>query len=531
MSQTEVVTASVRHRFGAAFWSLNTIEMFERLAYFSIRVMAPIYIMQASNPGGLHLTARDKGSIYAWWSLFASLLPIVTGGFADRYGYKRTLVFAFTLMTGGYVMAAFLRDIQWWGGLSNYWIFFIAIMTLATGTAFFKPALQGSIAQSLDKSNSSVGWGIFYWTVNIGGFIGPFLATKMLVKPPADVLGTMSPEEIIAQSKMAWRNLFLAGAGISSLNFFMLLTFKDVPTGAAKSDGPLTVLARTFTNILDARLISFLAIMSGFWLMMYQLWDLHPNFIEDWVDSSKMAGLFEHSPKWLREFMVEEGDVGPRVPQAILLDINAACIILFVIPVSWLVRRMRTLSSMLIGMCLATGGILVSGLTGNGWILALGIVLFSAGEMTTGPKKNEYLGLIAPPGKKGLYLGYVNIPVGIGTFIGSKIAGYVYGEYGEKATLALRYMKEHDLAGASVPGDPEKYATPLEAALHITRPEAMGVLQKTTGLDAAHATQLLWDTYHPQLYTWLPFAAVGVASAIALAVFGQMAKRWSDMNA
>ena len=59
----------------------------------------------------------------------------------------------------------------------------------------------------------------------------------------------------------------------------------------------------------------------------------------------------------------------------------------------------------------------------------------------------------------------------------------------------------------------------------------MGALQKATGLDAAHASQLLWDTYHPHLYTWLPFAAIGVASAIALAIFGQMAKRWSDMNA
>jgi hypothetical protein len=196
-----------------------------------------------------------------------------------------------------------------------------------------------------------------------------------------------------------------------------------------------------------------------------------------------------------------------------------------------MVRRMRTLSSMLIGMCLATCGILVSGLTQSGWILAAGIFLFSAGEMTTGPKKNEYLGLIAPPGKKGLYLGYVNIPVGVGTFIGSQLAGYVYGNYGEKATLALRYMSEHNLAGASGPGDPEKYKTPLEAALHITRPEAMAKLQETTNLDNAHATQLLWDTYHPQLYTWLPFAAIGVVSAIALAIFGRMAKRWSDMNA
>ncbi len=34
-------------RFGRAFWILDTIEMGERLAFYSLRVMASIYIMQA----------------------------------------------------------------------------------------------------------------------------------------------------------------------------------------------------------------------------------------------------------------------------------------------------------------------------------------------------------------------------------------------------------------------------------------------------------------------------------------------------
>jgi len=74
--------------------------------------------------------------------------------------------------------------------------------------------------------------------------------------------------------------------------------------------------------------------------------------------------------------------------------------------------------------------------------------------MMTGPKKNEYLGLIAPAGKKALYLGYVNIPVGIGGFVGSKMAGYLYGHYGEKATLALKYMAEQrkSYAGLKIHG-------------------------------------------------------------------------------
>src|SRR5512133_2532345 len=104
--------------FGRTFWTLNTIEMWERLAYYNLRVMAPIYIMQADNPGGLHLTAADKGSIYGWWAVFQSLLPIVTGGFADRFGYKRTLAFSVSMMMTGYVLIAYMRDLSF---LSNYW--------------------------------------------------------------------------------------------------------------------------------------------------------------------------------------------------------------------------------------------------------------------------------------------------------------------------------------------------------------------------------------------------------------------------
>ena len=44
-------------------------------------------------------------------------------------------------------------------------------------------------------------------------------------------------------------------------------------------------------------------------------------------------------------------------------------------------------------------------------------------------------------------------------------------------------------------------------------------------------TRLLWEKYHPQYHVWIPFAVIGILAAIALAIFGQMAKKWKDMNA
>ena len=568
MSQAETNTtpseaAPRKARFTRTFWTLNTIEMWERLAFFNLRVVAPVYIMQADNVGGLHLSATDKGFIYAWWAAFQCFLPLVTGGIADRFGYKRTMGLSVCMMVIGYLMMAFLRGrmfldnaadtlagwveplanadvgsnwfaniIDWmlhalggtFTGSGNFWGFFFGILMLATGTAFFKPSIQGSLAHQLTKENSSVGWGIFYWVVNIGAFVGHFIPSFFLLQS-AIFPGYFHGEE---NSVEAWRNLFLASAAFSSINFLVMLTFRDVPSGASKTETILQVLKRTIVNILEIRLLCWMAIMSCFWMMMYQLWDTQPNFITDWVDSGPIANNLGWLPKSLHDSWIEKTDRGLMIPQNILISFNAVFIIIGVVGVSWLTRKMRTLTAMFFGMGLATTGLVVAGWTQSVWILIFGILFFSLGEMMTGPKKSEYLALIAPPGKKGLYLGYVNVPVGVGLFVGSQIAGWVYGNYGEKANLALKYLAEKTDFGVGKNWNGDM-AT-LEATLGISRTDAMTKLQEVTGFNAAEATQMLWNTYSPQ-YIWIPFAMIGVAAAVSLLIFGQMAKRWKDMDA
>lgn len=514
--------APKKARFGREFWTLNTVEMWERLAYYNLRVMAPIYIMQADNPGGLHLTAGDKGTIYSLWAVFQSLLPMVTGGFADRFGYKKTLGFSIFMMIAGYLMIAFLRDV---GFVSNYWGFFSGILVLATGTAFFKPSIQGALAHNMPPGTTSVGWGIFYWIVNVGAFIGHFLPSALLALS-ATLPGALHAD---ANSAGAWRNLFLASAAFSSLNLILLVTLRDTPSGASKTETIPQLLLRTMRDIMEPRLLAWMGIMACFWLMMYQLWDLQPNFIADWIDSRALAESLRWLPSGLYQVMVQETARGPMVPQQVLLSLNSLFIIAGVIGMGYLTRNMRTLTAMLGGMIFCAAGLLISGLTMSVWMLVLGILFFSLGEMTTGPKKSEYLALIAPPGKKGLYLGYVNIPVGVGVFFGSKIAGYVYAQFGEKAVLALRYLAEKTPFGEGKGWNGD--VSTLETVLGVKRTAAMAKLQEVTGLDSSAATKLLWDTYDPQYWVWIPFAAIGFLAAIGLWEFGRRAKKWSDMNA
>ena len=508
-------TRPLHKKFPRTFWLLNTIEMGERFAYYALRTVAPIYIMQADNPGGLHLSAGEKGAIFGIWYLVQSFLPIITGGIADRFGFKRTLTCAISVIMLGYIAIAFMRDL---GFMSNYAAFLSAIIVLATGTAFFKPGIQGALALTLTKETSSVGWSLFYWVVNIGGFLGPIIATKLLAMGG----GTAAD----------WRNVFLAAALVTGLNLILATRFKDVPTGASQTEALHLVLCRTIRNIFEPRLLCWLALMSGFWMMFVQLWDLQPNTIVDWVDSSPQAAWLQaRLPDFLQDFFVTQTTRGPQIPQQIIINLNSLSIIVCVVFAGYLTRRMRTLSAMLIGMGMIIIGILIAGMTMNLWVLLFGILFFSFGEMTVGPKQNEYLALIAPPGKKGLYLGYNNIPTGLGGYAGSLLAGHLQGNHGEKAVLALRYIAEKTdfpaIAAKAWNGDP---AT-LETTLGIKRTEAMSKLQELTGLDAAAATRLLWDTYSPHIHIWMPFAIIGAASAIGLLIFARMARRWSDMDA
>lgn len=457
-----------------AFWMVNLIEMLERLAYYGVRVVIPIYIAQADEPGGLHFTQSQKGLIFMLWALVQTGVPVFSGGFADRYGYKRTIAASVLIEALGYVIMGTQR---------GFWPFTIGCLVLAFGTAIFKPGVQGTLVRQLKKENSSLGWGVFYMLVNIGGFLGPPLAHFLY--------------------GVSWPTVFFGCAIIAALNIFMLFTYPGVAAGGDQSGGPWKVAKITFRNLVKPRLAVFILIMAGFWLMFMQLFDMLPNFIVDWVDSSAIVRAF-HLPGM---FTVETAR-GTMIAQEWLINANSGLIVLCVMWVSYLVSRMRRVTSIFIGITVASFGLVAAGFTMSGWFCILGILCFSVGEMLSSPKMNDYLGVIAPEGQKALYMGYANMPIAIGWTIGSLLGGKTYERMGEKATLALRYLSEHHGITSGV-----------------ARQDAMVKLQEVLNVDAAQATRVLWDAYHPY-QLWYPFAALGLISAVGIFFYARWAKKY-----
>ena len=302
------------------------MEGLERFAYYGVRSVVPLYIVGSVAGGGLEFTHIQKGSIYFWWAAVQSLLPVFTGNFADRYGYKRTIAAAILIKALGYAMMA---------SLTSYGGFMAGCIMLAAGTAIFKPGVQGVLGNTLPEESRSVGWGLFYQFVNIGAMFAPIIAglrfhswaalfyacaiavsLNLLAlpffkdpRPPAGKYEAPDgdPEKDNLQAMpLVFAGLFICllglfgtnGMGLTGSTPFLLsaalisLGLWVVRSGwrglDARGEEPFRLIVEAFKDILRPRLILFIIAFSLFWLGFTQFFDVLPNYIDDWVDSSQL---------------------------------------------------------------------------------------------------------------------------------------------------------------------------------------------------------------------------------------------------
>jgi dipeptide/tripeptide permease len=745
------------------FWIVNVMEMFERLAYYGVRAVAAIYMVLPLSMGGPEFTHVQKGTIFAAWAAVQSLLPMFTGGFADRYGHKRTIAVAIAFKVVGYLMMAHFMD---------YGLFFGGCVMLAAGTAIFKPGVQGTLAATLKKSSASIGWGVFYQLVNIGGFLGPVIAGVLrqmdwiyvfyacaaivsvnylwlpFYKDPTQEMDASAAEAqqtagwaslsqavpqslafrwaaffaavaaawpvalwggaaLLAGGEQAWWGLALGLGGLAltgavalvitplrksawlilvvallaellalekglalpaiealkaSANpvagFLATLGFAGqylAPTGCGLGallywfgnhkdrydlgrGDPLSVLVVSAAGLFQHRVLWFCIVFSGFWLMFNQVFDLLPNVIDDWVDSSgliRLAGESFSTPvvpgvlalaggvvfafvcggivllatrpdhrvaadvpqsAWVvvgigitmaagpalsqpagmvAALVSDAGFAGTplpnlaalgmylavvgvvavigrlvkvpgkyvavgafvlalptttwfvfqslqassaelmtmaannaQVPPEWMINVNPGLITFTMVGVAWLSSKMRPLTSIIVGMVVATAGSVLAGTATVGVVTLAGIAVFSVGEMLSSPKKMEYLATLSRPGQEGLFMGYANIPVAIGWIAGSIFAGNAYEEGGDKVNLARRYLVETQ-------GWTESAAEGLERAAVVER------LAAELGSSAPEVQQLLFTTYQPQAL-WIQIGVIGLLSIVGMMVYDRV---------
>jgi len=492
--------------FGYIYWVANWIELVERFAYYGVRVGLPVFMVLAIGAGGPELTQIQKGTIYAVWAVVQCFVPVLSGGFADRFGYKICIA-AYTLITsvGFLVMGFSIRISEYICGMPlsearprgadwTYECIFAGAILVAIGTGIFKPGVQGLIANQIPKSSASLGWGVFYQMVNVGGFLGPLVAGSLRV--------------------LEWEYVFIACAGGALFNLIPLFFFRE-PRHAEResSSNPVVLLYNAFRGLLDPRLFFFTITFAGFWLMFMQLFDLLPNFIDDWIDSRGVADMLVNVFGVFGETARNFVPVLPsgNITQEWILNFNALLICLLAFAVAYFTGKMRSLTAIIVGIAISAVAIFGLGLSMNAWWILAAIAIFSFGEMMASPTKLRYLASIAPPGREGQYMGYANFTIGIGWATGSILAGYLYEYFGDKSVLARDYLvNTAHLAKDKVDA--------------IPKADLMAYFEKTVHVDQWGARSLLWDAYKPY-WLWALFAGIGLASMLAIAAYTYVCRR------
>ncbi|NUN08763.1 MAG: MFS transporter [Ignavibacteriaceae bacterium] len=408
MSTENTEKKSIFKAFPFNYWVVILMEFFERGSYYGVTSVIYVYMVLELSAGGLGFSKESVGVIKSTITPLLYFLPILSGAIADRYGYRMTLVFAFITMSAGYFLTGLATD---------YSMVFLSLILMVTGAGFFKPIISGTIARTTDKSNSTVGFGIFYWSINLGAFIFPLILVPLLKQYSYSYI------------------FFMAAIVTGSLLILNLFVYKE-PTRAEDTakKSILNVLKDAVIVLKDVRFVVLIVLYSGFWVLYFQMFDTVLWYMQRFVDTTAISnvvnsvlGIFITNPQW--KFDVEHVTV-----------MNAGTIILLQILVSNIVKNRKSLPTMITGIGIGTVGMAILAISTSPWVFLAGIVIFSIGEMTTHPKFISYVGLIAPPDKKALYLGYAFLYGVIGGGISGVLGANLYVKFIESSATPQPHL-------------------------------------------------------------------------------------------
>ncbi len=217
--------------FPAQFWLVVIFEFFERGSYYGMMSFISVYFVNV-----LDFPKESVGVIKGVIQPLLYFLPIVSGAIADRFGYRRLLMIAFAIMGSGYFLTS---------QTTTYGAVFVSLVIMGLGAGTFKPLISGTIAKVTDESNSTVGFGIFYWSINLGAFLFPLFLVPFLKG--------LNP-----------RYVFIASALCTAIMIIPTALFYKDPVKVDKSDKKKTNLLQTLAN-------AFEIIYSPIVLLYYQM--------------------------------------------------------------------------------------------------------------------------------------------------------------------------------------------------------------------------------------------------------------------
>ena len=466
--------------FPRTFWISNTVELLERWGWYGLFNVLAIYLTASTDTGALGFSQVQKGMLMGTVSALVYFLPIFTGAFSDKFGYKKSLLIAFSL----YFIGFFLM-----GKMNTYGAVFLSFAIVGIGAAIFKPIVSATISKTTTAKTAILGFGIFYMMVNLGALIGPVFSSKL--------------------REVNWNYVFYSSMIAVALNILLVIFFYKEPDRKKNTDKIKETLGKIVNNIWSAlkdwKFLVFLLIIAGFWTMYMQLFFTLPVFIEQWVDTSILFNAVHSFWPGFADFLGNgHGTINPEM----ILNMDAMFIVLFQIIISSIVTKMKPVNAMIGGFFVATLGLGLMFIFNNPIYIVGSILVFALGEMTGSPTITAYIGLIASKDKKALYMGMSFLPVAVGNFLGGYISGSVYNNMSDK----IGFLKQEFLKrGINVP----------KIDAHFTQNDFFSLAQQKFNMSSHQLTNFLWNNYNPD-HIWFVFTGIGLFTVVALFIYDRL---------
>lgn len=381
----------IRTGFSSTFWIANTLELFERLAYYGSKSVLTVFL---ATKVGLE---KDAGFLAGLFNAVLYALPIVAGVFVDKYGFRKTLMACFAVFCIGYFLIGvagmeYGEVIMQTVGKKTYVI--SVLMLTAVGGSLIKPCIVGTVAKTSKPTTQALGFSIYYTLVNFGGAIGPMIAYSV-------------------RSELGIEYVLVMSSFTSLLLFFGAWFFFKEPEGEPSEK---KTFAKVFSDMMlvfaNVKFMSFLLIFSGFWMMFWQIFYALPFYATD-----------------VLKFEAFE----------LLETVDAWCIILLTIPVTALVSKWKPVVAIIVGFSIASLSWIIIGAGGTVLACIIGIGFFALGEAMQAPRFYEYVSSLAPKDQIGTFMGFAFLPVAIGSFSAGIISDWLRLSYLETNPAMMWY--------------------------------------------------------------------------------------------
>ncbi len=262
----------IRTGFERPFWVANITEIFERLSYYAVFAVLVRYLHEA-----LQFPVDQATSLGGLFGAGVWVMAIFGGAVADRIGFRRALSLAYFILSCSYFLVgsiaapwlAPVRSVVPLGLLVG-----VVLFLPAFGVAMVKPSVVGTTARCSKENVRSIGYSIYYTLVNIGSFMGPFLAGWV-------------------HSRMRVENVFrLAALSVFLMFIAVLIFFREPRRAEEQSTASLAQVGRNLLTVLgNGRFVLFLLIFSGYWIVFWQQYLILPVYIHDYVNASANTEL------------------------------------------------------------------------------------------------------------------------------------------------------------------------------------------------------------------------------------------------